>query len=231
MCLAIAGVCLLQGTRQFPLPADNPAEIPAESRYLALTFDDGPRPGTTDRLLDGLKQRGASATFFLVGEQAALYPDLVRRIRDEGHQVGNHTLGHVRLEGEDPSALMREIEGNESLLKTILGGEGYWLRPPYGLIAPEIAARVQVPMVKWSVDPRDWESRDAEKITSAVKPNVKDGSIILLHDIYGPSVDAALRLVDLLQEEGYLFVTVEELLRLNGVEPQAGILYRTGSGT
>lgn len=231
LCLAIAGVCLLHGNRQSVLPADNSAEIPAEPRYLALTFDDGPRMGTTDRLLDGLKQRGASATFFLVGEQAALYPDLVKRMRDEGHQVGNHTWSHMRLEGDDVRELLQEVERNENLLRQILGESGFWLRPPYGLISPEVTEQVQVPMVKWSVDPRDWESRDAEKVFSAVRGVLKNNSIILLHDIYGTSVDAALKLVDDLQEEGYLFVTVEELLRLNGVEPQARVLYRTGHGT
>ena len=89
---------------------------------------------------------------------------------------------------------------------------------------------ISVPMVKWSVDPRDWESRDADKITAAVLEAAKAGSIILLHDIYPTSVEAALRLVDVLQAEGYWFVTVDELLRLNGVKPRAGVLYRTGKG-
>jgi len=231
LCLAIVGVCLLHGNRQSALPADNPTEIPAEPRYLALTFDDGPRMGTTDRLLDGLKQRGASATFFLVGEQAALYPDLVKRMREEGHQVGNHTWSHVRLEGNDIGELLQEVERNENLLGQILGERGFWLRPPYGLISPEVTEQVRVPMVKWSVDPRDWESRDTEKIFMAVRGALENNGIILLHDIYGTSVDAALKLVDTLQSDGYLFVTVEELLRLNDVEPQERTLYRTGCGT
>lgn len=211
------------------IPADNFVEITSETKYLALTFDDGPKQGTTDRLLDGLKQRGASATFFLVGEWAAVHQDLVRRMRDEGHQIGNHTWSHVRLEGEDTDALLQEIQHNETLLQEILGGENYWLRPPYGVIAPELVDAIEVPMIKWSVDPRDWESRDSQKIVESALREVEPNSIVLLHDIYPASVDAALEIVDRLQEEGYWFVTVEELLRLNGVEPQKGILYRTGT--
>jgi len=230
MVVMMAALLLLCGVKQSVLPVDSAAEIPVEPSYLALTFDDGPKVGTTDRLLDGLKQSGASATFFLVGEQAALYPDLVKRMEQEGHQVGNHTWSHVRLEGKNEEMLLQEIEKTELLLGNILGGNGYWLRPPYGLISEKIISEIQVPMVKWSVDPRDWESRNTEQVYQAVLEHVQENSIILLHDIYETSVDAALKLVDTLQAKGYLFVTVEELLRLNGIDPKAGTLYRTGTG-
>ncbi|MDO4314899.1 MAG: polysaccharide deacetylase family protein [Oscillospiraceae bacterium] len=213
------------------VPADGIADIPAETNYIALTFDDGPRKGTTDRLLDGLKERGASATFFLVGEQAQANPELVRRMKAEGHQIGNHTWSHVRLEGAAPAVVTEEVGKNEAFLAELLGEGSYWLRPPYGLITPGTESQIAVPMVKWSVDPRDWESRDTAKVVQAVLKDAKPNSIILLHDIYPTSVDAALQIVDTLQSEGYLFVTVEELLCLNGVTPQAGIMYRTGTGT
>lgn len=210
------------------VPADNPIELLTETRYIALTFDDGPKEGTTDRLLDGLKERGASATFFLVGEWAAINQDLVRRMQEEGHQVGNHTWSHVRLEGTDLEKLLEEIGKNERLLQEILGGEDYWLRPPYGVIDRNLEGQIQVPMIKWSVDPRDWESRNKDQIVMAILEEAIPNSIILLHDIYPESVDAALEIVDALQKQGYWFVTVEELLSLNGIEPQAGIMYRSG---
>lgn len=212
------------------IPVDGTAVIPAETKYIALTFDDGPRQGTTDRLLDGLQERGASATFFLVGEQAQANPELVQRMKREGHQVGNHTWSHVRLEGAAAATIADEVGKNEDFLKNLLGESGYWLRPPYGLITPGTECQIAVPMVKWSVDPRDWESRDTAKVVQAVLKDAKPNSIILLHDIYPTSVDAALQVIDALQAEGYWFVTVEELLRLNGVEPQAGTMYRTGTG-
>ena len=213
------------------LAADGAAQIPAETNYVALTFDDGPRRGTTDRLLEGLKERGASATFFLVGEEAERYPELVRRMQAEGHQVGNHTWSHVRLEGASTAVIQEEVGKTEELLETLLGGSGYWLRPPYGLITPGTEKLVRVPMVKWSVDPRDWENKNTDKVVQAILKHVKPNSIILLHDIYDTSVDAALKVVDTLEAQGYCFVTMEELLCLNGVTPEAGELYRTGTGT
>ena len=230
VCCAI-GIVLLGSCEKQSVAVDNTAEISVETKCVALTFDDGPKRGTTDLLLDGLKARGAGATFFVVGEQALQYPDLIRRMAEEDHQIGNHTWSHVRLEGASTDVIQTEVGRTEALLQELVGGEGYWLRPPYGQLLPGTEALVKVPMVKWSVDPRDWESRDAEKIVQAVLEKVKPNSIILLHDIYPASVEAALRLTDALQEEGYWFVTVEELLRLNGITPQAGVLYRTGTGT
>lgn len=221
-----AGLALLCYAGEAAVPVDGPAEITEESRYIALTFDDGPRPGTTGLLLDGLKERGISATFFVVGEEAERYPDLVQRMQAEGHQVGNHTWSHARLEGASEETLLDEIGKTEALLRELLGGEGYWLRPPYGLVSP--GTEVLVPMVKWSVDPRDWESRNTEKVVAAILENAEPDSIILLHDIYPTSVEAALQVVDALQAKGYWFVTVEELLRLNGITPEAGVMYRKG---
>lgn len=227
------GICaavLLGSVRNTAVPADGFAGIVEEPKYIALTFDDGPKTGTTDVLLDGLKERGAAATFFLVGQEAQKHPELVRRMQAEGHQVGNHTWSHVRLEDAPETTVREEVGRTEALLEDILGGGDYWLRPPYGQLSPEAEGLISVPMAKWSVDPRDWESRDADKVTAAVLEAAGPGSIILLHDIYPTSVEAALRLVDVLQAEGYWFVTVDELLRLNGVKPQPGVLYRTGTG-
>ena len=208
--------------------AEGEAELPAGEKYVALTFDDGPRKSTTERLLDGLKERGAKATFFLIGEQIEANADLVTRMAQEGHQIGNHTWSHQRLDGVHPDEAAQEVERTEAALEELLGGGKYWLRPPYG--QAENAESYGVPMVKWSVDPRDWESRDTGKVTQAILEHVEPNSIILLHDIYPTSVDAALKVVDQLQAEGYWFVTVEELLLLNGVTPEAGVMYRTGQG-
>lgn len=212
------------------VPAEGGAEIPEGEKYVALTFDDGPRRGTTDRLLDGLKERGAAATFFLIGEQIEDNADLVARMAEEGHQIGNHTWSHQRLDGAPQDQVSQEVERTEAALEALLGGGEYWLRPPYGQVNAGTEASFSVPLVKWSVDPRDWESRDTGKVLCAILENVKPNSIILLHDIYPTSVDAALKVVDRLQAEGYWFVTVEELLRINGVTPEAGTMYRTGRG-
>lgn len=204
------------------------AQLPAGEKYVALTFDDGPKAGTTDVLLDGLAERRASATFFLIGRQIPGNEDLVQRMAAEGHQVGNHTWNHARLEGADAAVISDEVGLTDQLLRDILGAGEYWVRPPYGGVDRTVQTAVTVPMVKWSVDPRDWESLNADKVVQAVLETVKPNSIILLHDIYPSSVEAALQLVDLLRQEGYQFVTVRELLALNGITPQDGVLYCSG---
>ena len=224
----LTALCLTGGDA---VPAEGGAEIPAGEKYVALTFDDGPRRCTTERLLDGLKERGARATFFLIGQQIEDNADLVARMAEEGHQLGNHTWSHQRLDNASTENALQEIRQTEEALEALCGPGPYWLRPPYGQVSPGFESQAGVPMVKWSVDPRDWESRDADKVTQAILENVKPNSIILLHDIYPSSVDAALRVIDTLQAQGYWFVTVEELLELNSVTPEPGAMYRTGTGT
>lgn len=230
--LCLLAVALLSGSvREAPetAQADAPAQLPAETKYIALTFDDGPRQGTTDRLLDGLKERGASATFFVVGERIGENQDLLLRMQAEGHQMGNHTWSHVRLQGAGEETICREVSQTQAALEALLGPGEYWLRPPYGKVEEQERKLVPVPMVQWSIDPRDWELKDTEKVVQAVLKEAKPNAIILLHDIYPTSVDAALKIVDALQKEGYWFVTVKELLALNGIEAQPGVLYRSGS--
>lgn len=228
--IMLACLILLRCTGREAVPADAQAEIRESSRYIALTFDDGPKRETTTKLLDGLRERGASATFFLVGEQIEENRDLVERMKREGHQVGNHTWDHARLEGSSAEVLLREVNRTDEALRNILGEGSYWLRPPYGFLGEEEAKQLEVPLVKWSVDPRDWESRSTKKVVQAVLETVKPNDIVLLHDIYPTSVEAALQIVDDLQGKGYSFVTVEELLRLNGITPQPGTMYRSGTG-
>lgn len=200
-------------------------ELTEEPKYVALTFDDGPRADTTGRLLDGLLERDAAATFFVIGEQIPGNEDLLRRMTAEGHQIGNHTYSHVRLLDADRNSAVEEIHKTEVLLKEVVGDGDFWLRPPYGLIDRQRAALVRTPMIYWSVDPEDWKLLNKDKVVAAVLGAVQPGDIILLHDFYSTSVDAALALVDALQAEGYDFVTVEELFRIQEVEPQAGVLY------
>ena len=229
LCAFLLLLCLLPGRKEAS-PAAGPAEIPA-SRFVALTFDDGPRRDTTSRLLDGLRERGASATFFLVGQQIEGSEDLLLRMRDEGHQVGNHSWSHASLKDESDWGLLQEVGRTDTLLREILGEGSYWLRPPYGLLTARQRQLITVPVIKWSVDPEDWKLRDTEKDVAAVLKKVRPGDIILMHDSIPATVDAALQIVDALQAEGYTFVTVEELLALSGVDPQPGIFYRSAAET
>ncbi len=207
--------------------AGGDARIP-EEKLIAITFDDGPRRETTERLLDGLEERDARATFFLIGRQIEGNEDLVERMQAEGHQVGSHTWSHTRLTGVSADTLRQEVGRTEEALEDLLGPGSYWLRPPYGAVDAADRDLIQTPMIKWSIDPRDWEKLDTAQVTAAVLKAAAPNQIILLHDIYPTSVDAALSVVDALQGEGYRFVTVEELLEANGIQPEAGVLYCSG---
>ena len=222
--------------------AAGPAEIPLEilgeldtntrqaltgdRKYIALTFDDGPRADTTGRLLDGLAERNAACTFFVIGEQVRGNEYLICRMAADGHQIGSHTYSHTRLTSVSPENMLEEIHKTEVVLREVTGGnKAFWLRPPYGQIDSQRAGEVKTPMIYWSVDPQDWKVLDTGKVVDAVLSTVQPGDIILLHDFYATSVDAALQIIDQLQAQGFVFVTVEELFRIQGVEPQAGVLY------
>ena len=196
-------------------------------KYVALTFDDGPRADTTSVLLDGLRQREARATFFVIGQQIPGNEELIRRMGAEGHQVGNHTYSHTRLRDAGDNTIIEEIQKTEVLLTEVLGEGSYWLRPPYGLVDYSRTGLIETPMIYWSLDPEDWKLLDTDQVVEAVLSQVQSGDIVLLHDFYRTSVDAALQIVDTLQAEGYAFVTVEELFDLCQVEPRSGVLYAT----
>ena len=215
------------------LPACTRADAPAASasadppKYVALTFDDGPSPRCTPQLLDGLRDLGAKATFFVVGCQAVKDPDIVRRIADEGHQVGNHSYDHAALDQLNPAQALADLEKNDALLRELLGDDDYWVRPPYGLLTDDEAARLTVPLVNWSVDTEDWRTKNCDKILDVIYRCTGDGDIVLLHDRYLNTVEATLKAIAHLQQQGYVFVTVSELLSLKNVTPEPGVTYRS----
>ena len=201
------------------------APVSLTAPCVALTFDDGPRADTTSRLLEGLASRGAKATFFVIGEQIAGNESLLLRMAEDGHQIGSHTYSHVRLQGAAESTVIEEISKTEVLLTELLGEGDYWLRPPYGLIDDNTYQLVDTPMIYWSLDPEDWKVLDTDTVVERILKDVDNGDIILLHDFYPTSVDAALQVVDALQRQGYQFVTVKELFERFGTAPQPGVLY------
>ena len=210
-------------------PAQVEVETGAEDMpVVALTFDDGPRASTTGRLLDELALREVPATFFLLGHRISGNEDLVRRMAAEGHQIGVHTYDHVEVTGLSRADFDLQVGKTRSLLLDILGEGDFWLRPPYGLTDAAARQWADSPIVLWSVDPEDWKDHDVARIVAAVVEHVEDGDIILMHDLYDSSVDAAVQIVDALLSKGYCFVTVEDLLAWNGVEPQNGELYSSG---
>ena len=179
---------------------------------VALTFDDGPHQTCTPALLNGLEQRGVKATFFLMGENIAGKEPLVQRMQAEGHLIGNHGYRHIQMTKEEAEQACADIEQTEKLIQSITGKRPEYLRPPYGDWNEQLECRVNLTTVLWNVDSLDWKFQNTDRIVRRVEKDVNDGDIILMHDIFPTSVEAALRIVDDLQKRGYEFVTVEELL-------------------
>ena len=141
--------------------------------------------------------------------------------------MGNHSYDHAALDRLTPAQALADLEKNDALLRELLGDGDYWVRPPYGLLTDDEAARLTVPLVNWSVDTEDWRTKDCDKILDVIYRCTGDGDIVLLHDRYLNTVDAALKAVAHLQQQGYVFVTVSELLALKNVTPEPGVTYRS----
>lgn len=193
-------------------------------KLIALTFDDGPGRYTS-QLLDGLKERNVPATFFVLGSNAKSYPDLLKRMVKEGHQLASHTYSHAQLTTLSSSGIKSEINNTRNLLAAAGGDQTYYIRPPYGSYNSTVKSCAGAPLILWSVDPEDWKYRNTTTVTNNIMNAVQDGDIILLHDIYSTSVNAALNVIDKLKAKGYEFVTVSELLRRRGITPENGGVY------
>lgn len=179
---------------------------------VALTFDDGPHPVYTPQLLDGLKERGVRATFFVVGENIPGNEEILKRMDAEGHLIGNHTYSHVKLSELDTARACAEVEKTNALICEVTGKEPEFIRPPFGEWKKTMECSLEMIPVLWDVDPLDWTTKNTALVVERVLKDTKPGDIILLHDYYQSSVDAALEIVDALTERGYKFVTVDELI-------------------
>jgi peptidoglycan-N-acetylglucosamine deacetylase len=211
-----------------PTPSVAPSEAPQKASYsscrvdgpyIAMTFDDGPHPVLTPRLLDMLKARGIKATFFLIGQNAAEYPDIVRRIAAEGHEIGNHTWNHPQLTKLSPAALREEIERTSSTIAEIIGKPLHVMRPPYGATSDYINHWINLEfgmkVILWSVDPLDWKYRNSARVERQILAGARPGAIILSHDIHATTVAAMPDVFDSLFAKGYKFVTVSELIAMD----------------
>ena len=179
---------------------------------VALTFDDGPSPKYTPLLLDGLKERNVRATFFLLGKNVKETQELVQRMQAEGHLLGNHTYNHVQLNKIPETTARQEILKTNNEIYEATGKYPEYMRPPYGAWKKNMELCVEMLPVFWDIDTLDWKSQNVDAILKAAGEEPEDGSIILMHDEYQTSVEAALLLIDRLKEKGYEFVTVDELI-------------------
>lgn len=199
-------------------------------KYMALTFDDGPtgnEGGLTERLLDGLKERGVHSTFFMCGYRVKDFNSMMKRYLDEGHELGNHTMDHV-LAHKSSDGCYEQVKSNNELIESYTGQKPTVYRPCGGEYNDDVIASMKelgMPIILWNLDTLDWKYRDADSVRDHILEQAKDGSIVLEHDLYETTVDGVLQAIDILQEQGYAFVTVSELAEIKGVTLEAGKVY------
>lgn len=226
--VAIAGIiCGIGLTLSAVLPENNIygqvfCQGNPENKVVALTFDDGPYPPYTDQILDILKEDDVKATFFIVGKNAAMHPEIVRRIVMEGHQIGNHTYHHIDLLKANRRTVTDELAGTNDLLFSITGIKPHIVRPPHGFRDPvvlEVMAELGLKVVEWSVMSRDWTNPGVEEIVNRTLDRITNGSVVLLHDGDGiksqasraQTVAATRLIIQQLKTKGYTFVTVDDI--------------------
>lgn len=195
-----------------------PVKAESSEKLVALTFDDGPSGRFTRHLLDGLEERNVKATFLLCGYRMEQYPELTLRIHNSGHEIGLHGYSHKCMGESCRQDAEEEIRKSMALIPE--GCDVNFLRTPGGISSTGVKVAAKdwaLSLLSWSVDPKDWATNDADAVERQVIRQVKDGDIILLHDMSDSSVEAALTIVDELLEEGFRFVTVSQLAKEKGV--------------
>lgn len=195
------------------------------AKLLALTFDDGPSAKATDRILKVLKKHKVRATFFVVGESVLMNPDVVKRTYEAGMLIGSHTHTHQLLTKLSPDEIFDEIQRCADAVYNACGFEPTLLRPPGGAFNETVQGVVHMPMIQWSLDTRDWITKDPEDIYQHLVRQAKDGGIVLMHDTVSATADALERAIPKLKKMGYRFVTVDELYDLRGIQLTGGTIH------
>ena len=203
----------------------NPEEVDAESPMIAFTFDDGPNPDYTKRILDVLKENYSHATFFVVGNNAENYPDMLKEIALAGCELGNHTSSHKNLTTLDSDGIKSQVAKVDESVQNATGSKTTVIRPPYGAYNDQVLSQLEVPVVLWNVDTEDWNSRNAQKIAKKILESVHDGDIVLMHDIYDSTAEAVEIVVPELKKRGFQIMSVSELARQKGKTLELGKAY------
>ncbi len=199
-------------------------KLPQIKGTVAITFDDGPG-GYTGRIVDILKKHGAGATFFVLGCNIPGNEATIKKIADAGFEIGNHTYGHPNLLKLGTEDVKRQIERTQILIHDITGKRPIYFRPPYGAFSKSLAGSVDMAMVLWSVDPADWKYNSSDPIVSNILNNVRDGSIIILHDTEYITAVSLERILTGLKNKGYSVVSVSDMLKAHNIEPEKNMIY------
>ena len=194
------------------------------TKYIAVTFDDGPGD-YTDKLLDALEKYHSKATFFVLGNRVSTYKKQLKREYNLGMEVGSHTWAHKNLNVISKNDVKSEIFKARDAVKNIIGEFPTLLRPPYGNFNKTVSKNAGVPMIYWSVDTEDWKHKNVKYISKYILNHARDGEIILLHDIHSTSVDGFIKALPKLKKKGFELVTVSELYEIYGKKLKKGIMY------
>lgn len=218
-----------------PRPPRVPAqysEVSISRPIVALTFDDGPHPQLTPKLLDILRDNGVRATFFVVGRNVAAHPDIAHRIIAEGHEIANHSWSHPALTGLGTTGINREISSTSDAIQRATGRQPTLMRPPYGAVNDRVRQNIMrdngLDVVLWSVDPLDWKRPGAEVVRQRLVAGATPGGILLAHDIHPGTVEAVPGVIRDLKAKGYGFATVSQLLAMQETKAPAAIAARAG---
>lgn len=218
--LRIDGIRAAITARGAGAPQEAAAPVADPSRpMIALTFDDGPKASVTSRILDSLEANGGRATFFMLGSRVGANGAVIQRMASQGSEVANHTYDHKYLTKLDANGIISQVGATNDRVAAACGISPVVMRPPGGYIDAKslsALASMGMPAIMWSIDTRDWQHRNAQKTIDTVLSQVKDGDIILMHDIYDTTADAAVALIPELTARGYQLVTVSELASLRG---------------
>ena len=200
-------------------------EKSSSAPVVALTFDDGPKGKITSRLLDVLDENDAKATFFILGQIVEDSDENIKRMKELGMELGNHTFNHTDLSKLSSEEIQEQLDKTDARIKNSADAETTLVRPPYGAVNDTVKENVNAPIIMWSVDTEDWRTKNPDSICQVVRNNVSDGDIILFHDIYDSTVTAAEIIIPELKSKGYELVTVSQLAELKGIELKGGQVY------
>lgn len=199
-------------------------KIDKSKKMIALTFDDGPNYNTS-KIIDVLNKYDIKATFFVLGNRAINNKDILRKMADSGMEIGNHTYNHLLLTKYDENKIRSEIEDTSEVIYNATKKRPKLLRPSYGSVNNKIKKVANMPIIIWDIDTLDWKYHNSKRITSRVVNKVRDGDIILMHDIYSASLNALSNIIPILQDNGYEFVTIDELFYYKGISLENGKVY------
>ena len=198
-------------------------KIDKSKKMIALTFDDGPNYNTS-KVIDVLNKYDIKATFFVLGSRAINNKDILKKMADSGMEIGNHTYNHLLLTKYDENKIRSEIEDTSEVIYSATKKRPKLLRPSYGSVNNKIKKVANMPII-WDIDTLDWKYHNSKRITSRVVNKVRDGDIILMHDIYSASLNALSNIIPILQDNGYEFVTIDELFYYKEISLENGKVY------